>query len=679
MEHYHFLQEILVKYLLSQKSSTCQLKKIFGINIILLNVISFNLFALTEIESNSNLSSEQPQSNQETDKKTSSTEDNITDAPTSPKKILVITSSRLSSDKALNNQYITVDDTAINPTNITELLSSQAGLSTNGQPGLFQTVNIRGLARQRVQTYVDGMQITSERRAGVAASFIDPTLLSGVEVTQGPASTYYGSGAIAGTLHLQTRQQETNWYNAGFNTDGNEWNTAFGSGDEDLSAIIAYRTRNNGETALGDLKNNHFKQHSIIFLKSYKIDQYQLDWHIIESRGNNIGKDNSRFPASRITSYPEEKHLLSKLSLTSDQDWSAKIYFHKQSLTTQDIRPEKRINQIANKSLDVGFSIENKWQSNHFNGLYGLDYFGRRNVDANEHETSLTDQTSSQFSSLVNGRENESALFTTINRSFENFSLHAGLRANYQSQKSESSEMLSEDFTTYFLAAKKQINHLNLSLSYGTGFRFASLSERLFTGTTGRGTTIGNPDLNPEKSRSIDFGINYQKQDYSIDFHYFRSEIDDFIEKIKIDEDNSSYLNLTNGTLKGWQYHSSYSFTNHLSLELSGQDVNGEDNLGSTLADIPPERHQLSIKIEQGDWLTRMSYTKNMRKDSFGDGEIALESSDIANFKLAYKLSNSWNIQFNINNLFDEVYFNSADDLSTLATGREFSISVFNH
>ncbi|MEM8995684.1 MAG: Plug domain-containing protein, partial [Acidobacteriota bacterium] len=103
---------------------------------------------------------------------------------------------------------IKVEERAAAPTTLTELVEGVAGVAENGQPGLFQVYSIRGVSRHRVLTLVSGMQITGERRAGVATSFIDPLLMGAVDVLRGPASTYYGSGALGGVVQIFPRRFE---------------------------------------------------------------------------------------------------------------------------------------------------------------------------------------------------------------------------------------------------------------------------------------------------------------------------------------------------------------------------------------------------------------------------------------------------------------------------------------
>ena len=94
------------------------------------------------------------------------------------------------------------------PGSVLDAVVEIPGVSQNGQAGLFQVFSVRGVSRQRVLTMLDGVRLTSERRAGVSASFVDPLLLGELDVLRGPASTYYGSGALGGALQMLPRSFE---------------------------------------------------------------------------------------------------------------------------------------------------------------------------------------------------------------------------------------------------------------------------------------------------------------------------------------------------------------------------------------------------------------------------------------------------------------------------------------
>ena len=586
--------------------------------------------------------------------------------------------------ETLISEYIGIDELATATGSLSEALALQPSVSLNGQPGLFQTLNIRGLARQRVQSFLNGMRLTSERRAGVSASFLDPLLLGGVEIIQGPASTYYGSGALAGALQLLLREDASPWVSTGFASDGNERNLAAGTGNANFSAGIALRQRDDGETVKGDTKFDRFDQLSAYYQRQFNVGAYSIDWQLIGSKAEDIGKDNSQFPLDRVVLYPEENHLLSQVKLSGTGDWAGRFSLHYQDLLTRETRAtlesragsqalQSRVSEVANRAMDIGFTLEDKWQAGQLSGQYGFDYFGRRGVNARQDDFILS-RLSGSTQSLDDGVENESAFFATANRDFDFVSVHLGGRWTYFTQSDSKSEKISQTKGSYFLTVRKPLGDWDLSLSYGTSSRFASLTERLFIGTTGRGDVVGNSRLLPENSSELDIGMDYQSDRLAFELHSFAMDIDDFIERITLDENTLSYRNRYDGDLRGWQYRLGLFPSNSWQLAFSGQRVTGNSDSGDALIDIPAARHQVDLSYSAPGWSLNVSLRRRLDKQDFGVTERALQAANIGALNFRINLSERWQVQAGIENLFDETYFSSADALSTLAIGREFTL-----
>jgi iron complex outermembrane receptor protein len=586
--------------------------------------------------------------------------------------------------ETLISEYIGIDELATATGSLSEALALQPSVSLNGQPGLFQTLNIRGLARQRVQSFLNGMRLTSERRAGVSASFLDPLLLGGVEIIQGPASTYYGSGALAGALQLLLREDASPWVSTGFASDGNERNLAAGTGNANFSAGIALRQRDDGETVKGDTKFDRFDQLSAYYQRRFNVGAYSIDWQLIGSKAEDIGKDNSQFPLDRVVLYPEENHLLSQVKLSGTGDWAGRFSLHYQDLLTRETRAtlesragsqalQSRVSEVANRAMDIGFTLEDKWQAGRLSGQYGFDYFGRRGVNARQDDFILS-RLSGSTQSLDDGVENESAFFATANRDFDFVSVHLGGRWTYFTQSDSKSEKISQTKGSYFLTVRKPLGDWDLSLSYGTSSRFASLTERLFIGTTGRGDVVGNSRLLPENSSELDIGMDYQSDRLAFELHSFAMDIDDFIERITLDENTLSYRNRYDGNLRGWQYRLGLFPSNSWQLAFSGQRVTGNSDSGDALIDIPAARHQVDLSYSAPGWSLNVSLRRRLDKQDFGVTERALQAANIGALNFRINLSERWQVQAGIENLFDETYFSSADALSTLAIGREFTL-----
>ena len=67
---------------------------------------------------------------------------------------------------------------------------------------------VRGLARGRTLFLIDGGRVTAERRVGPSGTFLDPSVIEGIDVARGPGSVAYGSDALGGVISVRTRRAE---------------------------------------------------------------------------------------------------------------------------------------------------------------------------------------------------------------------------------------------------------------------------------------------------------------------------------------------------------------------------------------------------------------------------------------------------------------------------------------
>jgi hemoglobin/transferrin/lactoferrin receptor protein len=97
----------------------------------------------------------------------------------------------------------------VQPNTVSDVLRTVPGVETQEAPNNpGQAINIRGLQDfGRVNVLVDGarqnFQATGHGANGTF--FIDPELIGSVDITRGPVSTIYGSGAIGGVVAFRTK------------------------------------------------------------------------------------------------------------------------------------------------------------------------------------------------------------------------------------------------------------------------------------------------------------------------------------------------------------------------------------------------------------------------------------------------------------------------------------------
>ncbi len=571
---------------------------------------------------------------------------------------------------------IDASEDAAPPATLTELVEGVAGVAENGQAGIFQVFSIRGVSRQRVMSLISGMQIVGERRAGVSTSFLDPLLMGRVEVLRGPSSTYYGSGALGGVVQVFPQTFDALQIQGGYSGTGNERYLRAGWGDGDWSLGLAGRERDNGEAADGTELNDHFTQFSASLARSWRFDGKTVELTVLSAIADDIGKSNTSFPDS-ITNYPEEKHLLAKLSLRTDSGNSYSLYVHPNDLLTEDIEPGSGRNLVDNKAFDFGASWSRGWSAGEgWAGRLGADYFGRRDVTALEEGFDADGQRTLLQRTLNDATRDDLAFYATARRAWGGTTLEAGSRLTWQRQKNRGTSSSDDSAWTGFLGLTRPLGGgFELAANVGTGLRFPSLSERFFSGTTGRGEVIGNPDLDPESSLSTDLGLRWYGQRTFTSVSAFRLEIDDYIERIEIAPELLTFVNLTSGRILGFELEGFFQPTERWYFSWNGHLLDGEDRDGASLADIPPERLKLAARFTEGRWRAQLGLQLRGEKDNPGSGEKVIPAAELLSASLSFQVSPEVALTIHGNNLLDEVYFTSADRRSPVAEGRSAGLS----
>ena len=94
-----------------------------------------------------------------------------------------------------------------NPENLMQALETVPGINQVSE-GHAAVPAVRGLARGRTLFLIDGGRVTAERRVGPSGTFLDPSVIEGIDIARGPGSVAYGSDALGGVISVRTRRAE---------------------------------------------------------------------------------------------------------------------------------------------------------------------------------------------------------------------------------------------------------------------------------------------------------------------------------------------------------------------------------------------------------------------------------------------------------------------------------------
>jgi len=561
---------------------------------------------------------------------------------------------------------------------LTDALAGLPGIDDNGQGGLFQVFSLRGASRWRVMTQLSGMPLHTERRAGAAASFVAPYLLGSAKVIKGPASTYYGSGAMGGMVLLTPRFFDGPALGYSTTSGDQSQQLQLSWGGEHLSAGFVEQGADNGTAANGEALNSHFRQRSTSIQGQWQLNQeLTLTLSNIASWGRDIGKvNNEDFIKKKATSYPEEFHWLTSVGLKSSNDWQAYLAFHDQSLQTKVERFNKRTNWVDNESTDYSLSFFRQWQLGRYQGHWGLDQQYRSGVQASERQLTLASGEHTA-KSILDASQYDWAVFADLGAEIDGLIWSTGVRLNGIKQQNAGAADISDQASTYFANISYQaFGDLSLGAGISTGFRFGSLTELYFDGSTGRGYLKGNPDLSPEKSTNLELSASWSRAGHEVEFNLFHNAIKDYIESVGLDEETRIYQNLTQGKIKGLEYGYRYRASDALGVSLSGHLLDGKSDTGAPLADIPADKVQFGVDYHKDNWLAELSLKHRFGKEEVPSGEQALSSANILQASWQYRLNDQWQIKVWGTNLLDDTYLTTSDGKSTYAQERRIGIQL---
>ncbi len=572
---------------------------------------------------------------------------------------------------------------AVEPATLTELVATVPGVAENGQGGIFQTYSVRGVARQRVLTLFSGMRIVGERRAGVSASFVDPLLLRSVDVVRGPSSTYYGSGALGGVVQLFPRTFEGAAAEAGWRGAGDETFLVAGWGDDRWSLGLARRESARGRTPAGGTLNDAFEQTSAVLEREWTGGRRTWSLLAVASEGRDIGKSSTEFP-ERVTLYPRESHLLVKLAVASDSGWRLEAFAHPNDLETRvEDAPGSGGggSAVDNQAFDYGLNWQRELELRPgVTSRLGVDLFGRRSVTADEVEREPLAGggfATARSRTLDGAREEEAGLYGAVEWQLGQATLLAGGRLAWQGQENGGRERGDDTAWSAFGGLVLPLGGgFELAANAGRGLRFPSLGERFFSGTTGRGTVIGNRDLDPERSLNLDLGLRWFGESLYLTGYVFRTEIHDYIERVEVEPDVLAFVNLTSGEIVGVELEGHLRIGPAWDLRFGAHALEGRDVADRPLADVPADRLFLGAGWRRGRWRADGRWEARAAKSDPGSGEKAIPAAHLVSLSVAFDWSERLALTVGGRNLLDEEYFNSADRKVPLSPGRALSAGI---
>lgn len=586
--------------------------------------------------------------------------------------------------------------------NVAETVEKVPGVALVGKGGYSMVPAIRGLAEHRILMLVDGVRITSERRIGVSASFINLSDIDRIEVNRGPYSVFHGSGALGGIINVITKSP------APYSPFRGEFQLSYNTVREERAGSLhlsgslgrfgflfglSGKKAGDYSSPNGKILQSRYSDHNLFFKVNRETERSQFYITLFDYNGSDIGKPSPEawlkprwYPSENNTFLTIGYKLKDALSLDS---FNASLYILRSSLETMkenltsSMAVSKR-NEAFVGGTNFGFKLRAGKKVADIHSLnFGMDFFGRGNIDDRNTEWrydssgSLSNQTSE--TSLNNAREHNIGFYLDDKIQITSpLSLNLGARFDYISNSNyiESQRFSRSDqaFTMYLGSIYQVSPYFSILANIGRSFRFPSVSELFYSGLTGRGTVFGNPELKPETSINMDLGFRYFHEKFFVSLYGFSNSISDMIQKFgDVAAEEYSYKNLSRGRITGFEGELYLSLARDWEIFINFHHMTGKDKEGKpALNYIPPTRMTLWTKFSRGKfWLEpRISFSDKV--DNPGPLEIEIDGFILLDTILGLKINKDLTLLCIAQNLLNQTYRFSADVDGVDAPGRGF-------
>jgi hemoglobin/transferrin/lactoferrin receptor protein len=542
------------------------------------------------------------------------------------------------------------------PDTLDDMFRSVPGVQFDGGPRRTgQVPTIRGFEGENVQIRIDGARqnFVSGHNGRV---FVDPALLAGGEVLRGPASSLYGSGAMGGMIALRTLSaddllegDETLAGRAKFgyqdvNQEFTESLVVGGRPMDGVGLLGGIVKRDSDDIELGNGTSLVSDDDIISGLAKADVDFMPgLSASFSYLVFNNDAREpaNGQYANTAADSDITDKDIRSDtirgqvLYAPLGQTWvdlDASAYFTK----SQVEQVYEDSGRVTDQDVDTyGLFIDNR---SRFSLAERSSLTLTYGVEASQDEQKGYDSASAD--GTRSGVPNAEAEFagTFLQGSFEvrdvipgTLTVIPGVRYDSFSADSEIDESTSDDEVSPKIAVSYEpIRGLVGFASYGRAFRAPSINELYNEGThfaiplpngqTAVNSFVANPDLKPEVSDTLEFGLGYERADtlmkndeFRIKGAYFQSEVENLID-ISVNSVGPSRgcfippytgcnagttdtVNVPEAELEGYELEASYD-AQRFYLTAGFSSIDGENTrTGESLGVLTPDRLSTDIGL----------------------------------------------------------------------------------
>ena len=499
------------------------------------------------------------------------------------RKEIVVTASRLEElkkDVTTNVTIISRKQIEDSPAqNLGELLAEQSIGHIQRYPGALTTVGIRGFRsdshgndlRGKILILIDGRRAGTGNLAKLMTENVER-----IEIIRGPGAVQYGSAAIGGVINVITRmgegkpsffaEQELGTFDYRKTIAG----VAGRLGNFDFSATGSVADMGDYKTGDGDKYYNTGYDDDIrgsvnLGYEFYPGNRIGLIYtHFeVDNAGQPGQLANNDLDNSKRTSNRAIDFNYTGKSADDRFSWMARYFIGEDKDTWYDPVDSNPTfwddGEPFIKTTDQqGAQAQVSYIGKRFTVTTGVDWLNY-DLDQNDYSPRKSAYDDMGYFVLAKGMFFGQSLVLNAGLRYDDYSV----KYNRDLVTPETSED-TDSFVKSFGMAYHASDHVKLRASYGEGFRIPAAqdlaADYVVSGWSGTKNYIGNADLEPERSHTVDGGIEVNVDGFASSLTLFTTEYEDFIQQVDIAADQVSWQNQDKATITGIEAEVSYTF-----------------------------------------------------------------------------------------------------------------------
>ncbi|MDX2424946.1 MAG: TonB-dependent vitamin B12 receptor [Cycloclasticus sp.] len=564
---------------------------------------------------------------------------------------IIVTASRTAEttdDTLAAVTVITRDDIErLQAQSVQSVLQGIAGINitNNGGPGKATSVFLRGTESDHVLVLIDGIKVGSATLGTTAFQHIPIEQIERIEIVRGPLSSLYGSEAIGGVIQIFTRKGggETKPF---FSIGAGRYDTynasvgVSGGGERGWFSLSASGLDTNGFNACNgkpypggagcftiEPDEDGYNNLSGSLRVGYRFESgIEIDAHALQTTGE------IEFDGGFVNESESLQQILGVSVRFSPLDiWQISLVAGSSQDESDNFKDGTFQSRFETERNTASFQNDFSIMDDHLLTL-GFDYQKDR-VDGTTNYS-------------VTSRDN-TGVFTQYLATIGNQDLQLSLRQ-------DDNEQFGHHTTGNVAWGYKLHNGLRLNASYGTAFKAPTFNELYYPG-------YGNANLEPEESRSIEFGLSGKTGWGSWSSNIYETLIDDLI---AYDSSISAPGNIDQARIRGLEVILSTQFKSwNLTTNFTLLDPENDSN-GTNQGNVLPRRAEQSMRIDASHKVGKTTLGSTLIAEGRRYDDLAntreLSGYATVDLRAEYVFAKDWLLQARIENLFDKDYETAA-------------------